>query len=99
MLAALVGAAVLPVAVAVAESTKLIRLIEAAAAIAVAGVLGVLALVLATRARRLAERTIGRVGGTRIARAGKALGVVAVSLALSGAIAVGFYHALTRLAD
>jgi predicted lysophospholipase L1 biosynthesis ABC-type transport system permease subunit len=99
VLSGLVAAAALPAAVSVAEFSDLIRLIEAAGAIPLAGVLGIVAIMLARRARRRVERTLWRVGGGRIARVGQALGVLALCLALSGAIAVGFYYALTRLAE
>jgi hypothetical protein len=95
----LVAAAALPTAIGVAEQTDLIRLIEAAGAIPVAAVLGIAAIVLARRARRRIERTLGRAGGVWVARLGRLLGVLAVCLALSGGIAVGFYYALTRLAE
>ncbi|MGH3105061.1 MAG: hypothetical protein ACRDN6_13285 [Gaiellaceae bacterium] len=99
VLVGLPAAAALPAAVVAAEIGDLIRLIEAAGAIPVAAVLGIGAIVLARRARRRTERTLGRVGGRAVARVGRALGVLAVCLALSASIAVGFYLVLTRVAD
>jgi hypothetical protein len=99
VLVGLVGAAALPAAVGVAERTDLIRLIEAAGAIPVAAVLGIAAIIVGRRARRRVERTLWRVGGASIARLGQALGMLGVCLAASGAIAVAFYYALTRLAE
>ena len=58
--------------------------------------LGLVAILLARRARERVERTIGRVGGERVARAGRTLGVLGIVLALAGAIAVGVYLVLTR---
>ena len=81
----------MPATVAAAEVWDLIRLIEASAAIPVAFVLGVAAVLLARGARERIRRTIGRVGGERVAAAGRALGAVGIALALAGAIALGFY--------
>jgi hypothetical protein len=99
VLVGLVGAAAVPAAVAAAEVWHWMPLIDAAAAIPVAFVLGVAALVLAQRARRRVSVTIGRVGGARLALAGKALGLLAIALASAGVIAVGFDELLTRLGD
>ena len=93
-LTGLLAAAALPVAIAVAETTELLELLDASGAIPVAGGLGIAALVLARSARLRAERTLGRVGGEGAARAGRVLGVVGICLAIAGAIAVGFYFAL-----
>jgi hypothetical protein len=54
---------------------------------------------LARRARVRVERTLGRVGGLRVARVGRALGVLGIMLGLSGAISVGVYFVLTRFFD
>ncbi|MGE5689573.1 MAG: hypothetical protein ACM33B_03355 [Pseudomonadota bacterium] len=89
----LLGAAVLPATIAVAELTDVLRLIEAAWAIPAAFVLGLLAVVLARRGRRRAARTVARTGA-RSARVGRFLGWLAVALAVSGAIAVAFFEYL-----
>jgi drug/metabolite transporter (DMT)-like permease len=96
VLVGLLAAATLPAAVAVAELGDRIDLFQAAVAVPVAFVLGLLAIWLGRRGRRRFERTIGRVGGARFARLGRWLGLLAVCLALAGAIAVGFYELLTR---
>ena len=93
------AAAALPATVAAAEIWDVIRLIEASAAIPVAFVLGVGAVLLARGARERVRRTIGRVGGDRIAAAGRALGALGIALALSGTIALGFYLLLRRVAE
>ena len=92
----LLAVAALPVAVAVAQLSPRVKLLQAAAAIPVAAVLGVAALLLARRAVRRAERTLGRVGGEDTARAGRVLGVLALCVAASATIAVGFYALLVH---
>ena len=89
----------MPASVAAAEVWDVIRLIEASAAIPVAFVLGVAAVLLARGARERVRRTIGRVGGERVAAAGRALGAVGIALALSSTIALGFYLLLRRAAE
>jgi hypothetical protein len=99
LLLGLLAAVALPLTIAAAEVWDLIRLIEASAAIPVAFVLGLAAVLLARGARERVRRTIGRVGGERVAAAGRALGAVGIALACSGAIAVAFYYVLRRVAD
>jgi hypothetical protein len=93
---ALLGVLAVPAAVALTRESKGVDLIDAAYAIPVAAALGVLALVLAVGARRRFEWTLGRVGGVGAARAGRVLGVVAICIAVAGAIAVGWYEVLIR---
>ena len=94
ILVGLVAVAAVPVAVAVAQASDAVELLHAAAAIPVAAVLGTVALVLGTRGRRAARLTLGRVGGDRLARTGRVLGGLAVYVALTAALAVGFYGLL-----
>ena len=89
----LLAAAVLPAAVAVAEFTDRIRLIEAAWAIPAAIGLGFVAVVLARRGRRKAARSVSR-RGARAARIGRLLGWLAVALGIAGCIAVAFFEYL-----
>ena len=58
--------------------------------------LGLAALLLARRALRRTERTLGRSGGEGAARAGRVLGVIGLCLAASAAIAIGFYGLLVH---
>jgi hypothetical protein len=60
-------------------------------------VLGVVSLGLARGARRRTERTIGRVGGREVTRAGRLLGALGVYLALAAALSVGTYELLNKL--
>ena len=94
-LVGLVAAAAIPAAVAAAEWLGYYELLHAAAAIPVALVLGVAALVLARRGRERLQRTVGRAGGEGAARAGRILGALAVCLAITASISVGFYVVLT----
>jgi hypothetical protein len=84
--------------VAVAETADVrdFDLIDAWVAIPVAVVLGLLALVLARRGRRRAARTVSR-RGDRWARAGRALGALALALAAASGIALAFYWYLDRI--
>jgi peptidoglycan/LPS O-acetylase OafA/YrhL len=99
LVAGLAGVAVLPAAIALAQVSRRYELLQAWVAIPAAAALGIAALLLARSARERLRRTIGRVGGERSARAGRALGRLAVAMAISGAIAVGVYEALTRWAE
>jgi hypothetical protein len=60
-------------------------------------VLGVASLLLARGARRRTERTIGRVGGRGLTKAGHLLGALGVYLALAAALSAGFYELLNHL--
>ena len=93
---ALLGVLAVPAAVALTKESKRVDLIDAAYAIPLAAALGALALVLAVGARRRSEWTLGRVGGVGAARAGRVLGVLAICIAVAGAIAVGWYEVLIR---
>lgn len=96
LLVGLLAAAALPAAIALAEVADRYDLLQAGWAVPAALVLGLVAVLLARRARTRVERTLGRVGGGRMARAGRLLGVLGIMLGLSGAIAVGVYLVLTR---
>ena len=99
MLVGLLAVAAVPAAVAVAERTELFQLIEAGYAVPFAAVGGIAALLLGRGARRRIERTIGRVGGAARARIGRLLGTIALCIAASGAIALGFYWFLDRFSE
>ena len=94
--AGLLAVAALPAAVALAQLSTRFKLTQAAVGAPVAALLGVVALLLARRAGRRAERTLGRAGGLGVARAGRVLGVLGLWLAASGAIAIGFYELLVH---
>ena len=97
MLVGLLAVAALPAAIAVAERTDLLGLVDASGAIPVAALAGLAAILLARRARRNVERTLGRVGGERAATIGRALGLLGLCLAVAGSIAIGVYAILRHL--
>jgi hypothetical protein len=94
----LLGAAAVPAAVAVAEWHERLELVDAGYAVPGAFLLSVLALWLARRARRGLERTLGRIGGQRTARAGRIFGWLGVYIAVTAAVALGVYAYLEYLA-
>jgi len=83
--------AAIPVAIAVTESREDLRLLQAGVAVPVAAVLAIAAIRLARRARRRLERTLGRAGGKRTARAGRILGWLALYATLVASISLGVY--------
>jgi hypothetical protein len=89
---AILGVAALPAAIELARESQRVALLDAAYAIPVAFLLGVLATGMARRARK----TIGwlrlEAGGTAVATTALALGVLAISLALTAALSVGVYE-------
>jgi peptidoglycan/LPS O-acetylase OafA/YrhL len=95
--AALLGilsALTIPAAVAVAQRSRGIRLIDAAWGIPVALALGFLALGASNLARARIQRTLGRAGGEGRARTARLLGAIGICLAVTAAISVGFYELL-----
>ena len=87
----LLAVAAIPAAVGVTQLRGDLRLLHAGFAVPVAAVLAFAAIRLARRARRRLERTIGRAGGERRARAGRVLGWLALYLALTASIALAVY--------
>ena len=97
MLVGLVGVAAVPAAVAVSRQATGIRLIDAVWAIPVAAACGVAALLFARGAGGRIRWTLEQAGGFGRIRLGRILGVAGLCVALSAAIAVGFYELLVRL--
>ncbi len=98
MLLGLLAVAAVPAAVAVTRFVAGLELLDAWAGIPVAALLGLVAISLARRARFVRERTLGRVGGERTVRLGRALGVLGICVAVTAALAVGFYAVLELVA-
>jgi hypothetical protein len=90
------SAACVPAGVAVAHYRN-IELLKAGWAVIPGLVLGVVSVLLARRARRRTERTIGRIGGRGLTRAGRLLGALGIYLALAGALSVAVYELLNKL--
>jgi hypothetical protein len=90
--------AAIPGAIAVTEMRDDLELIDAGVSVPAAFLLSALAVWLARRARRGLERTLGRIGGARTARAGRILGWLGIYLALTGAVALGVYAYLEYVA-
>jgi hypothetical protein len=86
----------IPAAIALAQQSPSVRLIDAAWAIPVGFALGLLAVGLANLARVRVQWTLGRAGGLGRARAARWLGGVGIALAVAASISVGFYEVLLR---
>jgi hypothetical protein len=68
--------------------------IEAAGAVPAAGLLAFFALTLATRAQALHQRTLGRSGGEGLARTARGIGILALLLVLTAALALAVFAVL-----
>jgi hypothetical protein len=89
----LAGVLTLPAAIDVTRRSQRIALMDAAYAVPLAFLLGLVALVMARRARDNLRWLRVREGSTAPARVGIVLGLLAVCLALTAALSVGFYEA------
>jgi len=82
----------MPAAVEVARRSKRVGLLDASYAIPLAFLLGVLAVVMALRARHNLRWLRLREEGTGVASTAVIVGALAVCLALTSALSVGFYE-------
>jgi hypothetical protein len=87
--------AVLPAAIVASRFFERFELVHAAWAIPAAAVLGLIALGLARRARRQLRFTLVR-GRHAAARAGRAMAVLALCMAVTATISFGFYRLLVE---
>jgi peptidoglycan/LPS O-acetylase OafA/YrhL len=94
VLVALLSVALPVVAYAAAHQLARVSLVQATVASAFSALLGLAAILLARRARRNVERSIGRVGGESSARVGRLLGFIGLCIGLTAAIAIGVYSLL-----
>ena len=99
LVAGALAVAALPVAVTVAELTRSVRLLYAIAAVPLAVPLGIVAIVLARRALREVQITLGRVGGEGAARVGLVCGFLGVYVGITATLALGFFGLLTLFAS
>jgi hypothetical protein len=97
MLFGVVAVLAVPAGVLVAKRLAGVTLVQAGWAVPVAAAAGITALLFARGARGRIRATLERAGGAGRARAGRLLGIAGLCIALSGAIAVGFYELLLRL--
>jgi hypothetical protein len=94
-LCALLGLALPVVAFAASHETTQVNLVQATIATAGSAVLGLAAIALARRARRNIARSLGRGSGRAAARAGRLLGLLALCIGCTAALALGFYALLS----
>jgi hypothetical protein len=82
------------VAYAAANRLENVTLVQATGASCFSVLLGGSAVLLARRALRNIERTIGRAGGESSARVGRLLGVIGLCVGVAAGIALGVYAVL-----
>jgi hypothetical protein len=95
VLLGVLGLAILPAAIAVTERVDGLSLVEAGFAIPAAIVFALAAVVIGRRVRTRSRQTLAALPGARVARVGRILGYAGLYLALTAALAVGFYAILT----
>jgi hypothetical protein len=93
-LLALLAVGVLAAAGYAARERPEISWLEAAGAVPAAGLLAFFALALATRARTLHQRTLGRSGGEALARTARGIGILALLLVVTAALALAVFAVL-----
>jgi hypothetical protein len=77
-----------------ARQFKDVTIVQGTEATCGSALLGLLAVLLARKAQFTIERTLGRVGGAGLARAGKLLGLLSLCIGLTAGLALGFYALL-----
>ena len=94
LLVALLALAVLVLAGFAAERLPEVSWLEAAAAAPVVAILALVALSLASRGRARHQRTLGRSGGAAVVRMARGLGLLALLLVATVALALGVFGIL-----
>lgn len=77
-----------------AQELPSVSWLEAALVVPVVGITALLALSLATRAKMLYQRTLGRAGGLVLARLARALGILALLCTATAGLAIGVFVVL-----
>jgi hypothetical protein len=95
----LLAVATMPVAILATRYSESYDLLHAGFAIPVAVLLGGLAIGLARGALRHDDMRLGRAGGRRAAKVGRALGVFGTALGATALVAVAVYGILTYLGE
>ena len=95
----LLATATMPVAILATRYSGSYELLHAGFAIPVAVALGVVAVALGRGALRHDDMRLGRAGGRRVARFGRALGVLGIAMAATCAVALAVYGLLTYLGE
>ena len=91
---ALLGLAIPVAGYVAARQLKDVTVVQGTEATCGSALLGLLALLQARRAQLRIERTLGRVGGAGMARAGRLLGLLSLCIGLTASLALGFYALL-----
>jgi hypothetical protein len=99
LLTAVLALAVLLGAAAAARLSNQVGLVEAVPAVPVGLLLAVLALSLGRRAQFEHQRTLGRSGGAGLATAARGLGMLALIVAVTAALALAVFAVLTLALD
>jgi hypothetical protein len=95
----LLAVATMPIAILATRYSESYDLLHAAFAIPLGVLLGALAIGLGRGALRFDDLRLGRAGGRRTARGGRALGVLGIALAATCLVAVSVYGLLTYLGE
>jgi hypothetical protein len=84
----------IPAGLALAAYSSMVDLIYASVTVPLAALLGLVAIALSRSARKHSQISLGRIGGTGLARAGSILGMLGVYLAVMAVLSVGFFGLL-----
>jgi len=95
----ILSVAAIPAGILAARKLQQVTLLDSSGSIVVGVLLGWYAIVLARRGRERLQITLGRAGGKGAARAGRLLGIVGILVAVTAALALGFWGLLSLFAQ